>query len=340
MATNYTTLLGLALPTQGELSGTWGDTVNNYITQYLDAAISGAQSITTDANVTLTKTTGSSLTTTSSQYAILNCTGARTAERTITAPAASKIYVIINATTGGFGVKIVGAGPTTGIVVPNGTRMMVAWNGTDFVVVAESQIDLTTDVTGALPVGNGGTGATTFTSGGILRGNGTSAVSVASASDITTAIGSTAVTNATNATNLTGSGTISSTATGTTKSFGTSDTTMATTAFVDALRDVVANSQSTSYTLALTDRGKSIDYTGAGSHTITIPANGTVAFPVGSTITITNTTANNLSIAITTDTLRQAGTANTGTRTLAQYGVATIRKVASTVWIISGSGLT
>ena len=49
----------------------------------------------------------------------------------------------------------------------------------------------------------GGTGATTLTNGGILRGNGTGAISAASASDITAAIGSTAVTNATNASQLT-----------------------------------------------------------------------------------------------------------------------------------------
>lgn len=129
-------------------------------------------------------------------------------------------------------------------------------------------------------------------------------------------------------------------ATATTQSAGTANTTVATTAFVDTLRDVAANSQAASYTLALTDRGKSIDFTGSTGQTITIPANASVAFPVGSVITITNTTANNLSIAITTDTLRQGGTANTGTRTLGQYGVATVRKVASTLWIIGGSGLT
>lgn len=110
-------------------------------------------------------------------------------------------------------------------------------------------------------------------------------------------------------------------------------------AAVDALKDVAANSQSTSYTLALTDRGKSIDFTGAAGQTITVPANGTVAFPVGAVVTITNTTTNNLLISINTDTLRQAGTANVGTRTLGQYGVATLRKVASTTWIIGGSGL-
>ena len=55
--------------------------------------------------------------------------------------------------------------------------------------------------TDTVSVANGGTGATTFTSGGLLKGNGTSAVSVASASDIVGQIGATAVTNATNATN-------------------------------------------------------------------------------------------------------------------------------------------
>jgi len=37
-------------------------------------------------------------------------------------------------------------------------------------------VDLATGVTGTLPVGNGGTGATTFTANGVLYGNGTSAI--------------------------------------------------------------------------------------------------------------------------------------------------------------------
>lgn len=53
-----------------------------------------------------------------------------------------------------------------------------------------------------LAVADGGTGASSFTSGSLIKGNGSSALSVASAADIVAAIGSTAVTNATNATNL------------------------------------------------------------------------------------------------------------------------------------------
>lgn len=64
-------------------------------------------------------------------------------------------------------------------------------------------LPLTTGVTGTLPVANGGTGATTFTSGALLKGAGTGAVTPASAAEIVAAIGTTAVTNATNATSAT-----------------------------------------------------------------------------------------------------------------------------------------
>jgi hypothetical protein len=136
MPTSYTSLLGLALPVQGELQGTWGNEVNNYITSFLDAAVAGTQTLNTDADVTLTKTTGTALTGTSSQYVILNCTGSRAAARNITAPAASKFYLVINATTGGFAVTLRGAGPTTGVSIAAGERAVCAWNGSDFVKVA------------------------------------------------------------------------------------------------------------------------------------------------------------------------------------------------------------
>lgn len=100
------------------------------------------------------------------------------------------------------------------------------------------------------------------------------------------------------------------------------------------------NEQDGNYTLVLADAGKVIhkDAGGAGE-TITIPANSSVAFPVGTVVTIINEGGGDLSIAITTDTLVQAGTADTGTRTLADDGIATLVKVASTRWMVSGAGL-
>jgi hypothetical protein len=135
--TNFTPLLGLALPTTGDLQGTWGATVNTAITDLLDDAVAGTVGLTTDADVTLTTTNGAD---NQARNAIILCTGARTTIRTITAPAQSKIYVVINATTGGFGVKIVGAGPTTGITVAAGTRAILAWNGSDFVLTASGDL--------------------------------------------------------------------------------------------------------------------------------------------------------------------------------------------------------
>ena len=70
-----------------------------------------------------------------------------------------------------------------------------------------------------------------------------------------------------------------------------------------------------------------------------IPANGSVAFPTGTAVVIYNNSSSPQNISITTDTLRLAATAGTGTRALAGYGVATLMKVASTTWVISGSGV-
>jgi hypothetical protein len=94
------------------------------------------------------------------------------------------------------------------------------------------------------------------------------------------------------------------------------------------------NSQTSSYTLALSDMGKHISITTGG---VVIPANGSVAFPIGATIVVFNNSASTQTISITTDTLRQAGTTNTGTRTLAVYGLATLVKVTSTVWVVTGN---
>lgn len=102
-------------------------------------------------------------------------------------------------------------------------------------------------------------------------------------------------------------------------------------------KGIPQNTKTAAYTLALSDIGKHISITTGG---VTIPANGTVAFPVGSAVTIYNNSASNQTISITTDTLRLAGTATTGSRTLAQRGICTCVKVAATEWVISGAGLT
>ena len=126
---NYTPLLGLALPTTGDLVGIWGTTVNTALTSLLDTAIAGTTTLSTDADVTLTQTDGSA---DQARSAIINWTATGTVTRNITAPAASKVYIVFNNTGSTQSIVIRGAGPTTGVTIPAGDQAMVAWNGSDF----------------------------------------------------------------------------------------------------------------------------------------------------------------------------------------------------------------
>jgi len=106
--------------------------------------------------------------------------------------------------------------------------------------------------------------------------------------------------------------------------------------------NIPQNSQSAAYTLVLADAGKHIFHpsTDANARTFTIPANSSVAYPIGTAITFINMTAAVVTIAITTDTMYLSAAGTTGSRSLAQYGSATAIKMTSTTWLISGSGLT
>ena len=139
--------LGLLTPTQGTLSGTWGDTVNNGITEYTNLAIAATLTLTNDGAVTLANTTGnasatnitSTLTgagTVTAQHAVVRVTGTLTTTKIITAPSYSKTYVVINDATGGS-VTIKAAGQS-GVTVAVADKALVAFNGTDYVRVGAS----------------------------------------------------------------------------------------------------------------------------------------------------------------------------------------------------------
>jgi hypothetical protein len=164
MATNYTSLLGLALPTTGELVGTWGDTVNNSITQLVEDSIAGTttQSI-TSGDWTLS-TTGSGAAN-QARAAIIIPTGTPGVSRNIIAPSKSKAYVLVNESDAAVVFK---AAATTGVTVATGAKALIAWNGTDFVIVSSTDIS---NLSGTLPVNKGGTGQTTYTDGQLLIGN-------------------------------------------------------------------------------------------------------------------------------------------------------------------------
>ena len=90
----------------------------------------------------------------------------------------------------------------------------------------------------------------------------------------------------------------------------------------------------TSYTLTINDIGELINITVGG---VTVPQN---VFSAGNAVSIYNNSALSQTITQGTGvTLRLAGTATTGNRTLAQRGVTTVMCVASNEFVISGAGL-
>jgi|APGre2960657373_1045057.scaffolds.fasta_scaffold13499_3 hypothetical protein len=179
-------------------------------------------------------------------------------------------------------------------------------------------VNLATQVTGTLPVANGGSGATTLT--GVLKGNGTSAFSAATAgTDYVAPSGALGTPSSGTLTNCTADGT-------------------------DAVgfRNVPIASKSAAYTTVLADSGKVIFHpsTDANARTFTIDSNANVAYALGTVLTFINMTSQVVTIAITSDTMYLAGTGTTGSRSLAQYGMASAIKMTSTTWIISGNGVT
>jgi hypothetical protein len=187
-------------------------------------------------------------------------------------------------------------------------RFQVGSDGDGVTVGGNFVVSGTTALSTALPVASGGTGATTSTGSG--------AVVLATSPTLVTPVLGTPT-----------SGTLSTCTVDGTDAVG--------------FRNTPVNSQSADYTLVLADSGKTIFHPVAddNARTFTIPANSSVAYAVGTVVTFVNL-INTVTIAITDDTMYLANDGATGSRTLAEYGMASAMKVDSTSWIISGNGLT
>jgi hypothetical protein len=100
------------------------------------------------------------------------------------------------------------------------------------------------------------------------------------------------------------------------------------------LRTLPQNAQSGSYSLVAADVGRFVNTT-AG---VTVPSG---TFSIGDNVTIYNNSGSTITITQGGGvTLRQAGTSNTGNRSLALRGVCTLLCVASNEFVINGGGLT
>ena len=197
MASTYSSRLRLELMANGDQSGTWGTTNNTNIGTLLEEAISGWESIATaNADVTLTTNNGAS---DQARKALLQFTGALTANRNVIVPAVSKLYFIDNACSGSYSL-IVKPSAGTGVTVPNGTKTVVYCDGTN-VVSAISWISALTLGT-ALPVASGGTGATSASAARTALGLGT--MSTQDANNVAITGGSATGMSSVSATTITG----------------------------------------------------------------------------------------------------------------------------------------
>jgi hypothetical protein len=330
MASTYSDLK-IELIGTGEQAGTWGGTTNTNLGTAIEEAIAGSADVafsSNDVTLTLTNTNG----TQTARHIRLNLTGTSGGARNLILGSGCQIdkpYIVANGLADAVTVKNTTG---TGVVVPAGKSMWVFNDGTNVVeVITHVNATVTgnvtgnvsgnaTNVTGVVAVVNGGTGITSFGTG------------------VATALGQ----------NVTGSGGIAlaTSPSFTTPVLGTPTSGTLSNCTVDGtdsvgFRNTPINSQSANYGLVLTDAGKTIYHpiSDNNARTFTIPANASVAYPIGTVLTFANL-ANTVTISITSDTMYLAGSGSTGSRTLVAYGVATAVKVASTTWVIAGTGLT
>lgn len=213
----------------------------------------------------------------------------------------------------------------TGLLKGNGTAMSVAVAGSDYsagTAALATGILKSTTATGALSIAVAGDFPT-------LNQN-TSGTAAGLSATLAVASGGTGVTTSTG----TGSNVLS-----------TSPALVTPTAdgFAVGYKEVPQNSKSTAYTTVAADNGKHVFHPSADTtpRTWTIDSNANVPYPVGTCLTFINGHgAGTVTIAITSDTLRLAGTGSTGSRTLSADGIATALKIATTEWLINGTGLT
>lgn len=99
--------------------------------------------------------------------------------------------------------------------------------------------------------------------------------------------------------------------------------------------DIPQNAQSGAYTLLSSDRGKHIYSTNVAGQTIVVPA----GLPADMVVLVVNDGTNPITVDATAVTMKLAGGALTGNRTIAANGMATLIRVAANRWWISGPGV-
>lgn len=198
---------------------------------------------------------------------------------------------------------------------------------------------LSTDGSGNLTFTSGGSGSVTTVS--VVSANGL-AGTVATASTTPAITLSTSISGV-----LKGNGTAISAATAGTDyvlpggALGTPSSGTLSSCTVDGTNGVgyINAPQSTNTTVAASDAGKHIYFTGGSTATLTVNTNATTPLATGTVILVVNNNSGNLTISGAGVTFQLANGA-TGNRTVATKGMATLLKVATDTWYVSGAGVT
>jgi hypothetical protein len=156
MASTYSDLK-IELIGTGEQVGTWGSTTNTNLGTALGEAITGSATVTfssADVTLTLTNTNG----TQTARNLRLVCTGTSGGARNLILGSGcqiDKLYLVQNDLADAVTIKNTTG---TGVTIAAGKKQFVFNNGTNVVAATDSTVN--SDVTGTLPIANGGTGAT------------------------------------------------------------------------------------------------------------------------------------------------------------------------------------
>lgn len=331
MATSYTSILGLALPVTGELSGSWGTVVNDSITELVEDSIAATATASVTGGDWTLSTTGGGVAN-EARCAILIPTGTPGVSRNVIAPSLSKAYIVHNQSDASVVLK---GAATTGITIPSGAIVLASWNGSDFVKVgadvAGSDTQVQYNSSGALA----GSSSFTFASGsgtvtatkfaGALNGTvgaTTPSTGVFTQLDVTAQF------------RLLGSSTGYTTFTSANSSASNYTMTLPAENMTVGFKNIPAVGAKTSgYVLAVGDVGKYVEIGSGGA--ITIPD---AVFSAGDAISLFNNTSGNITITCTITTAYIAGAdIDKATMTLASRGLATIFFNSGTVCAVSGN---
>jgi hypothetical protein len=346
MSSTYSPNLALSLIDSGTEAGLWGSITNDNLGTLLEQAVSGyvTQAVVTGTNTAITIPNGG---TGVARNMYIELTGTGGTSTNLLVPANRKLYFIFNNSTGAVTVKVTGL---TGVSVPAARKMLLVCNGTDVVDAVTYFSTLVTGTFTASSVTSTGAVVTTLVSvtGAVVSGNGINAPASTTLGFVSNAVQRGTV-------NSTGNWNIVAPSAGITFTIngiaGTHSTQIAdnNNVKIDAgYLGIPQNAQTSAYAPTLQDRGKHISITTGGvtvnANPFTYGAVSATTWTAGDSFVIYNNSASSQTItAGASVTFRLTGTATTGNRTIAQYGLASVLCViggATPTFVINGAGVT